>query len=220
MWGDHLKGRFRMAGDGKELEVKFWILHRSRLEQRLQSMAVLDQPRVHEINDRFDLPDGSLKQAKRVLRLRRDRQVTLTYKGPGSLDQGVHSRQEIEFSVSDENAARSLLEALGYQVQMRYEKFRTTYQLAGVMVTLDEMPYGDFVELEGPDPQTIQSACNLLELNWDARIIDSYTGIFDQLKKILAIPEPDLVFAAFEHITTPLSLLGLQPADQHIKNIA
>ena len=34
--------------------------------------------------------------------------------------------------------------SLGYVISMIYEKYRTTYELDGVLVTLDEMPCGDF----------------------------------------------------------------------------
>ena len=47
--------------------------------------------------------------------------------------------------------ARAFLAALGYQVDMVYEKYRTKYELEGVHLDLDEMPYGDFIELEGND---------------------------------------------------------------------
>ena len=59
-----------------------------------------------------------------MLRLRRDSSVRLTYKGPGKTIDGVHLRKEIEFAASDFDAAQAFLEALGYQVQMIYEKYR------------------------------------------------------------------------------------------------
>ena len=80
----------------------------------------------------------------------------MTYKGPASGLGGARLRQEIEFEVSDFAIARAFLEALGYQVMMIYEKYRAAYDLDGVEISLDELPYGTFVEIEGPDPSAIQ----------------------------------------------------------------
>lgn len=43
----------------------------------------------------------------------------------------------------------NLLQELGYVVSEVYEKYRTTYKLNVLQITLDEMPYGMFVEIEG-----------------------------------------------------------------------
>lgn len=202
-----------MAQSGQELEIKLWVSNLESIQRYLSANAVLIQPRIHEINLRFDLPDGSLKDNKRVLRLRQDQRVTLTYKGPGVEREEVLIRQEFELIVNDFQAAQQFLEALGYQVQMIYEKFRSTFQLDQVFVTLDEMPYGNFIELEGPQPDQIRKVCDQLGLNWNARIIDSYTDIFDRLKITLDLQIQDLIFANFEGLSNPIASLGLKLAD-------
>ena len=74
-----------------------------KIETRLQAMgAHLVQPRQFEQNLRFDLPDESLKKTFRVLRLRQDENVVLTYKGPGTkAADGIRAREEWEVTVSD-----------------------------------------------------------------------------------------------------------------------
>jgi adenylate cyclase class 2 len=44
-----------------------------------------------------------------------------------------------------------VLAALGYQPTFRYEKYRTTFSKDGEpgLITVDETPIGDFLELEG-----------------------------------------------------------------------
>jgi len=104
-----------------EIEVKFYVTDLEALEKRLQSIdAVLIQPRTMELNLRFDTPEHELEDGFRVLRLRMDTAARMTYKGPSMGLQGVRVRQEIEFEVSDFDAARALLQALGYRVIMIY----------------------------------------------------------------------------------------------------
>ena len=166
-----------------EIEVKFPVANLALVEARLQSLeAQLTQVRVQETNLRLDTSDQSLTRTLQVLRLRQDSQARVTYKGPGITRDGVRIRQEFEFAVSDFDAARNLFDALGYSVSMMYEKYRAMYDLDDVHVTLDEMPYGSFVEIEGPQPASIQIAAARLGLNWERRVLDSYTALFDQLR--------------------------------------
>jgi len=91
-----------MSDSGQETEAKFYVLHLDKITRRLnQLQARLIQARVLETNLRFDLPDHSFHSAGRVLRLRRDTEARLTYKGAGENKSGVLDRQEIEFVVGD-----------------------------------------------------------------------------------------------------------------------
>jgi adenylate cyclase class 2 len=187
-----------MSATGQELEVKFYLPDFPALEKRLAGQgAVLEQPRVHELNLRFDTPTQALSQNFRVLRLRQDTQARITYKGPGVEKDGVQQRQELEFVVSDFATALAVFEALGYQVAVMYEKYRTTYSLGKVLVVLDEMPYGNFIEIEGPDGESIQKVARLLDLDWGKRILGSYVFLFEQLKQVKGWTFRDLSFANF-----------------------
>ncbi len=199
----------------QEIEVKFYLLRQAALEKRIQAAGgILAQARVHEVNLRFDLPDGSLTADHRVLRLRQDVRSVLTYKGPSAAGQVVNMRQEIETDVSDFAATRRILEALGYQVTVMYEKWRTTYQLENLEIVLDELPYGDFCEIEGPDAESIRSTAGLLKLDWGARITDSYLGMFGRLKANLGLTAEHLDFASFASLKIRPDDLGAVYADK------
>lgn len=199
--------------NGQELEVKFYVASLDAIEERLRRLgAQVHQPRTHEVNLRFDTPEGRLGDNFQVLRLRQDTAAVMTYKGPGEVQGGVRARREIEFQVSDLEAARQFLEALGYQVVLMYEKFRAVYALEGALVTLDEMPYGEFVEIEGPDPALIASLAAKLGLDWEKRVLDSYVGIFDHLRFTLGLTFRDLSFENFAGVPITSQALGVSPA--------
>jgi adenylate cyclase class 2 len=199
-----------MSKSDQELEVKFYLSDLPALRARLEAAgAQLFKPRVHEINLRFDTPSGDLTHGYRVLRLRQDSEARLTYKGPGELVDGVRSRQELEFTVSDFETARHFLEALGYEVSVMYEKYRATYTLNGVLVTLDEMPYGNFAEIEGPDGASIRKTAEVLGLDWERRILDSYIMLFDRLRERFGLAFRDLSFANFKSLTVTEDMLDL-----------
>ena len=173
-----------MAQDNQEQEAKFYIANLPALQEKLLALgAHLKQDRVFESNLRFDLADASLTGKRQVLRLRQDERARLTFKGPAEAGAEVSSRPEIEFEVSSFNNAKALLEALGYRVSVMYEKYRTTYELGGCEVTLDEMPYGDFAEIEGPGAAVIRTVANTLGLRWATRSGESYLMLFSRLRQ-------------------------------------
>lgn len=75
--------------------------------------------------------------------------AVLTYKGPATVEEGLKVRDERETPVQDPDATLAILAGLGYRPVVRYQKFRTAYDLGDVRVTLDETPAGCFLELEG-----------------------------------------------------------------------
>lgn len=203
-----------MSNRGQEIEAKFYVLHLEKILARLQKLqARLIQPRVLETNLRFDLPDGSLRSTGRVLRLRHDTEARFTVKGAGRNNNGVLEREEIEFVVEDFEKARQFLEALGYRQVILYEKFRTTYELERVQIMLDELPYGNFVEIEGETMEQIQSLAARLELDWSTAISRSYTSLFEAVAEELRLSFQDLSFQNFEGIVVTQNHLHVRAAD-------
>ena len=198
----------------QEIEVKFLLKDLTALIQKIDQLNLsCTHKRVHEFNLRYDQPDGRLVAKKQALRLRQDTQALLTFKGPGVLDEGVLLRKEIEVSVSDFDTARRLLEALGYQVIMMYEKYRANYLMDGVVLSVDETPFGLFIELEGESPAQVKSAASLLGLDWRQRINLSYSALLDQYNKNTGNVFRDLTFEAFEGLKVTSADLGQNYAD-------
>lgn len=198
-----------------ETEVKFYLTKPDVFLDRVVTCgAQLTQTRVFEKNLRLDLPDLSLTKAGRVLRLRQDAETRLTYKDPGEIVEGVLTRREIEFKADDFETARIFFEALGYEVFTAYEKYRQTYDLGALHITLDEMPFGTFTEIEGNSPILIQAAADLLRLDWDKRINTSYLALFDVLKQNLALTVKELSFESFANLQIKPQDLGVRPADE------
>jgi len=203
-----------MDDQNLEVEVKFFLDDPAGFEKRLRSIgANLVQPRTHELNYRFDTPDLSLTRTRQVLRIRQDQKVILTYKGPAIQGQPVSMRKEIEMEVSDFQAARDLFESLGYQVSVLYEKYRTVYTLNQLEITLDEMPFGIFTEIEGGNAQVIERMAASLSLLWSQRILESYLMLFDHVKRNRGLDLQNLTFADFKGISVSAKDLGVKAAD-------
>ena len=203
-----------MSTSEQETEAKFYVRDLSGIKSRLVIMgARLVQERILETNIRFDLPGAPMRAQGRVLRLRRDTSTKFTYKSASTNEQGVLSREEIEFEVEDYEKAKRFLEALGYQKLVYYEKYRTTYEWNDTLIMLDELPYGNFVEVEGSTVDDIRAIADSLNLNWETAIATSYNALFDRVRTALNVSLQDLSFAEFADIKVEAAHLGVVAAD-------
>ena len=164
----------------REIEVKFFVSRLEIVRRRVSRLGGRLRARRHlERNSHFDLPGDPLAKQLSLLRLRQDNATTLTFKQRG---RSIETREEIELQVADPLAAEALLAALGYRVVASYEKYRREYSLSEVQIMLDELPFGDFVEIEGPSLQLVRRQAGWLGLVWNRRVRSTYLEIFDQLR--------------------------------------
>jgi len=195
------------AGANLEVEVKFLVPDLVALRATLLSAGGhLHKPRVFERNVRFDTADDALLRRGELLRLRQDTAVTLTFKGipaePSRSEAKV--REEFEIKLDDFDTAARILGRLGYQPKQVYEKYRETFRLGQIEVVLDELPFGNFVELEG-DEAAIKAAAAALGLDWHRRITTNYLALMALLKAQYGLPFDDLTFANFETVTVSVT---------------
>ena len=169
-----------------------------------RSGAQLTAPRVYERNVRYENAEKSLTPSEIVVRLRQDTRARLTYKEGGSAQDGIVSRTELEVEVSDFDSMQTILGKLGYLPHLVYEKYRTTYELDGAEIVLDEMPYGNFVEIEG-EAAAIEALIKRLGLQDAPRMAGSYMALFDRVKTRLGLSYDHLTFENFKGITVPES---------------
>ena len=203
-----------MSTNNQEIEVKFLISDLPALLKKIESLgAVTMRSRMLEVNLRFDTPDRKLSKQAQVLRLRQDDQAILTFKSPGQIVDGVISRTELEVVVSDFQSTRAILEALGFQVFMTYEKYRQNFKLNDLVASVDEMPYGNFIELEGTSPEHVRATAALLGLDWAQRINLSYTALLGLYNQNTGHTFQDISFEAFSGLSVLPDELGLAYAD-------
>lgn len=147
-----------------ECELKFLDVDLEGLGSRLAGAGAVRAGRYFESNLVFDYPDRSLKAAGILLRLR-DKQGkgVLTVKRPPEQEEmsALKIFEEIESEVEEFDTVRKALEAVGFRVAFAYEKVREKWSFDGCEVCLDRLPFGDFVEIEGPRELVMRCAGDL-----------------------------------------------------------
>ncbi len=196
-----------------ETEIKLYVPDLAAVEARLRDAgAVLHSPRVFENNMRYENADQTLTARGVVLRLREDAKIRLTYKEPvAQVDADIPSRFEVEVEVSDLAAMALILSRLGYHPHVTYEKYRTTYLLDATEVVLDELPYGNFVEIEG-QPEAIRHVIQQIGLGEARQYRSNYIHLFENIRHALNLNIQHLTFENFKHISVPEAAFAEPPA--------
>jgi adenylate cyclase class 2 len=190
-----------------EVEVKFLVLDLAAVrESLLAAGARLEKPRVYEHNIRYDNAWGGLLRRGILLRLRQDKIARLTFKGipQEEIASEAKVREELEIEVDDFATTALILKRIGFEERQVYEKYRETFQLGDVEVVLDEMPFGNFVELEGEE-KSIRETADLLQLTWDERILDNYLALMSRLKDHYNLSFDDLNFDNFADLNISIA---------------
>jgi adenylate cyclase class 2 len=141
----------------------------------------------------LDTSDEDLRRQCCVLRVRIESgRSLLTFKGPVQ-PSTMKVREELETVVGDGSLLVRVLEALGFHVWFRYQKYREEFALDDVIVALDETPVGTFVEIEGGD-RGIAGTAEALGRGPGDYLIDSYRRLYMIDCEARGVPIGDMLF--------------------------
>jgi adenylate cyclase class 2 len=108
---------------------------------------------------------GALESTGGIVRIRRTQdRALLTFKRRIENQSDVKQQLEYETEISNADAAAEIIAELGLNPILIYEKRRKTWTLRTTDIVLDELPFGLFMEIEGPITG-IKEAEMLLELD-------------------------------------------------------
>ena len=147
-----------------EIEKKYRLTKKQREEllRRLRKIGAKPKPEEFEENTLY--AGEGIVFGQSVLRLRRvGKRAVLTYKERFPTTSSIKHQQEDETEVSDADATDAILQALGYEPALVYEKRRSTWRLDDAEVDVDELPFGLFMEIEA-NPDEILRVEKLLSM--------------------------------------------------------
>jgi adenylate cyclase, class 2 len=165
-----------------EVELKFPLTDPESMRGLLIEKGFISAGRLFEENIVFDTPEGTLDSSGRLLRLRRDDKVRLTFKEPPEDDTHTERfkvKEESELVVDDLDTMRYILGKLGFTRERVYEKYREHFVRGpGVSAELDQLPHmGFFLELEAP-PEKMEGLAADLGLDLSKGSKKNYFRLF------------------------------------------
>lgn len=165
----------------KEVEVRFLEVDKDALCKRLLELGATDKG--EKLLDERILYDKELTWrdgGEQILRLRTTEGVTeLAYKKRHEMT--ADGIEEIEFNVSDVDAAEALLHRLGHVTYRYQQKKRHQFVLDTVNIDIDTWPrIPTYVELEGKSEEALHAVAEKLCLDWSTAEVEGPRYIIEQ----------------------------------------
>ena len=176
----------------REIKLKFDDAETARAAVLRAGAGPLRGRRLQE-DCLLDTADEELRRRRCVLRVRLESGKSLiTFKGPVQ-PSVMKLREELETIVGDGQMLLHVLEALGFHVWFRYQKYREEFALDDVIVAVDETPVGTFVEIEGGDRGVAEMA-EALGRGPSDYLLDSYRRLYVLDCASRGMPASDMLF--------------------------
>jgi len=176
----------------REIKLRFDSVEAAREAVLATGATPLRCRRLQE-DSLLDTDDESLRRRRCVLRIRVENgKSRITFKGPVQ-PSTMKLRDEFETVIGDGVLLRHIFEEVGFHVWFQYEKYREEFSHDDVTVAIDETPVGVFVELEGTEHGIIATT-EALGRRPEDFVLDSYRGLFLQLRDTYGLTGSDMVF--------------------------
>jgi len=157
-----------------EIEKKYRLTKKQRqaIQRRMRDMSL--SPGELEFEENSIYRGGRLNLGGCALRLRRvNGRAILTFKRRLPSKSAIKYQQEDEVAVEDPDAMDAILDSLGFQPGLVYEKRRTRWKVDNAKVVIDELPFGLFMEIEA-SARKIKQVEKLLEAESLPAVIETY----------------------------------------------
>ncbi|MDO8593782.1 MAG: CYTH domain-containing protein [bacterium] len=179
----------------KETEVRFLDIDKDALIARLKELGAEDAGEIMLEEVIIYDKDLTWLGEKRFIRLRKSGNTTkITYKQHAANPKdGAH---ELEFEISDMDAATDFFERIGLLPYRRQQKKRHTLRLNGIVFDIDTWPrIPTYLEIEGQSMESLKEAAEMLGLDWKNVVHDDAK---DVIEKKYGIPVSTMRWFTFD----------------------
>jgi len=164
-----------------EIEKKYRLTKQQRdaIVRRLRRLGA--SPEDVEFEENTLYRGGRLDLGGCSLRLRRvNGRALLTFKQRFPGKSPIKHQREEETEVADADAVAAILRSLEFHPSLVYEKRRVRWNVGKAEIAIDELPFGLFMEIEGPEKE-IERVEKLLEAEAVPAVMETYPTLTAQL---------------------------------------
>ena len=176
-----------------EVEKKFRLTKQQREAVLARLSEIGASFKSNEFEENILYAGGQIDPNRAVLRLRRtDTKAFLTFKERVPTTSAIKYRQEDETQVANPDALDAILRNLGFTPALVYEKRRITWELGNAEIVVDDLPFGLFMEIEGPEAEIIE-----IEQKLDIKDLEPEHATYPTLTRIHGEEHNGLIEARF-----------------------
>ncbi|SRR5258708_613896 len=177
-----------------EQEIKIKIENPEELISKLTALKAEKIGQNFQRTTRMDTPNMDLEKNGTFLRVRTGYKNTVTLKKHlKESSKEVFEREEIETEVKDTNKLADIFANLGFTKRLIMEKYRMDFKYKDLTISIDELPFGFYVELEG-EPEEIFKVAKELDFDIANKIMITYWDLFEEYKKQNNVQGENIIF--------------------------
>lgn len=176
-----------------ETEIKIQTSDLVALLKKLKKLNAVFKPPMFQSTTRLDSVNMSLEEKGIFLRVRIDKRNTITLKEKIEGSKDVRQRKETEFEIEDASKMIYILQKLGFSYLRTMEKYRMNISFKDTEISIDEMPFGIYVEIEG-NKASIKDAIKELGLIQEKRILETYWELHEEINRMNKTHKRSIVF--------------------------
>ena len=164
-----------------EKEIKIKIEKPTEIIDKLRRNGAVFLGGALERTVRFDTKNLDYEKNGKFIRCRSGFNNTITLKEKiNDTTSGVRARKETEFEIEDMDKMEYILQALGLDYKRTMEKYRQQWRMNNVSITIDELCFGVYMEIEGEEAQ-IYKACEILGIDPNSKILVTYWDLWQEI---------------------------------------
>ncbi|MDQ3065057.1 MAG: CYTH domain-containing protein [bacterium] len=162
-----------------EIEATFLDINHDELRIKLRDAGAICSQPMHDMKRVvYDYEDLRLDKQAAWIRIRQEaNKITMSFKQRQA--ETIEGMKEIEFEISDYEAACQFMESIGLKQKATQETRREVWQLENCEIMLDEWPWiPAYVEVEGSSEASVRKVSNILGFYYENAVFDSTDGIY------------------------------------------
>ncbi len=177
-----------------EQEIKIKIENPLELISKLIVLKAEKIGQSFQRTTRMDTPNMDLEKNGTFLRVRSGHKNSVTLKKKlKEKNKEIFEREEIETEVKDIDKLADIFSNLGFTKRLILEKYRIDFKYKDLNISIDELPFGFYVELEGKSERIFEIAKEL-SLDVANKITVTYWDLFEEYKKKNNLQGEDIIF--------------------------
>ncbi len=161
-------------------QIKFKIDNIDTILNKFRNLNAVFIDGVFEKTTLFDNENGELQKNGIFIRTRNGYENTLTLKErDDSLKHDYFERKKTTIEIENVDDMNYVLKVMGLINNKVMEKYRLSWIIEQINVTIDELPYGVFLEIHGDDKE-INKICELIDIKKENIINETYWDLAKQ----------------------------------------
>lgn len=176
-----------------EKEIKIKVENPKQLISLLTKLKAEKRNEGSQITTRMDSPELKLEKKGIFLRVRTGEKNIVTLKKKIKSNGDLFERMELETEVKNPELLADIFAELGFTKRSIMEKYRINYSYQNTKISIDELPFGIYIEIEG-NPKDIVRTAKELSLDLSKKITVTYWDLFEKYKRKTKKAGENIVF--------------------------